>query len=43
MHNGVWFEGKWTQLEDIMLSEASQNQKDVCALIGWWSWKTKQE
>jgi hypothetical protein len=23
-----WFEGKWIQLEDIMLSEVSQTQKD---------------
>jgi hypothetical protein len=23
----MWFEGKWMQLEDIMLSEASQDQK----------------
>jgi hypothetical protein len=37
MHNGVYysatrnndvgFEGKWMQLEDIMLSEVSQDQK----------------
>jgi hypothetical protein len=36
IHNGVllshkeshmWFEGKWMQLEDIMLSEVSQDQK----------------
>jgi hypothetical protein len=24
----IWFEGKWMQLEDIMLSEVSQAQKD---------------
>jgi hypothetical protein len=24
----MWFEGKWMQLEDIMLSKASQAQKD---------------
>jgi hypothetical protein len=24
----MWFEGKWIQLEDIMLSEVSQVQKD---------------
>jgi hypothetical protein len=24
----LWFEGKWIQLEDIMLSEVSQAQKD---------------
>jgi hypothetical protein len=24
----MWFEGKWMQLEDIMLSEVSQIQKD---------------
>jgi hypothetical protein len=25
--NGMWFEGKWMQLEDIMLSKESQAQK----------------
>jgi hypothetical protein len=25
----MWFEGKWMQLEDIMLSEVSQAQKPV--------------
>jgi hypothetical protein len=32
----MWFEGKWMQLEDIMLSEVSQAQKDkghMCSLI----------
>jgi hypothetical protein len=24
----MWFEGKWVQLEDIMLNEISQAQKD---------------
>jgi hypothetical protein len=27
-NNDIWFEGKWRQLEDIMLSEVSQTQKD---------------
>jgi hypothetical protein len=27
----MWFEGKWMQLEDIVLSEVSQAQKDK----GW--------
>jgi hypothetical protein len=27
-NNGMWFEGKWMQLDDIMLSEVSQAQKD---------------
>jgi hypothetical protein len=27
-NNGMWFEGKWMQLEDIILSEVSQTQKD---------------
>jgi hypothetical protein len=27
-NNDIWFEGKWMQLEDIMLSEVSQSQKD---------------
>jgi hypothetical protein len=26
-NDGMWFEGKWVQLEDIMLSEVSMNQK----------------
>jgi hypothetical protein len=26
-NNDLWFEGKWMQLEDIMLSEVSQDQK----------------
>jgi hypothetical protein len=26
-NNDIWFEGKWIQLEDIMLSEVSQDQK----------------
>jgi hypothetical protein len=25
----MWFEGKWMQLEDILLSEVSQVQKDT--------------
>jgi hypothetical protein len=24
----MWFEGQWIQLEDVMLSEVSQAQKD---------------
>jgi hypothetical protein len=52
VHNGVlfnhkeelrmWFEGKWMQLEDIMLNEVSQNQKDkglmsslICAIVSF--------
>jgi hypothetical protein len=27
-NNDIWFEGKWMQLEDLMLSEVSQAQKD---------------
>jgi hypothetical protein len=27
-NDNMWFEGKWIQLEDIMLSEVSQSQKD---------------
>jgi hypothetical protein len=27
-YNDIGFEGKWMQLEDIMLSEVSQAQKD---------------
>jgi hypothetical protein len=26
-NNDVWFEGKWMQLKDIVLSEVSQDQK----------------
>jgi hypothetical protein len=26
-NNDMWFEGKWAQLEYIMLSEVSQDQK----------------
>jgi hypothetical protein len=26
-NNDIWFEGKWMQLEDIMLSEVSRDQK----------------
>jgi hypothetical protein len=26
-NNDIWFEGKWMQLEDIMLSEVSQDEK----------------
>jgi hypothetical protein len=26
-NNDMWFEGKWMQLEDIMFSEVSQDQK----------------
>jgi hypothetical protein len=26
-NNDMWFEGKWMQLEDIILSEESQDQK----------------
>jgi hypothetical protein len=26
-NNGIWFEGIWMQLGDIMLSEVSQDQK----------------
>jgi hypothetical protein len=27
-NNDMWFEGRWMQLKDIMLSEVSQAQKD---------------
>jgi hypothetical protein len=29
----MWFEGKWMQLEDIMLSEVSQVQKDKSCMF----------
>jgi hypothetical protein len=28
LNDSVWLEGKWMQLEDIMVSEVSQAQKD---------------
>jgi hypothetical protein len=28
IRNDMWFEGKWIQLEDIMLCEVSQSQKN---------------
>jgi hypothetical protein len=27
-NNDMWFEGKWMQLKDIMLSKVNQTQKD---------------
>jgi hypothetical protein len=27
-NNDMWFEGKWLQMENIMLSEVTQAQKD---------------
>jgi hypothetical protein len=29
----MWFEGKWMQLEEIMLSEISQVQKDKACIV----------
>jgi hypothetical protein len=29
----TWFEGKWMQLEDIILSEESQAQKDKACIF----------
>jgi hypothetical protein len=34
-NNDMWFEGKWIQLEDIMLSEVSQDQKDKGCLFSF--------
>jgi hypothetical protein len=34
-NNGMWFEGTWMQLEDIMLSELSQNQKDKSCMFSF--------
>jgi hypothetical protein len=31
----MWFKGKWMQLEDIMLSEASQVQKDKGCMFSY--------
>jgi hypothetical protein len=38
--NDMWFEDKWMQLEDLMLSEVSQAQKDkdhMFSLIHEWN------
>jgi hypothetical protein len=32
-NNDMRFEGKWMQLEDIMLSEVCQNQKHKCRMF----------
>jgi hypothetical protein len=34
----MWFEGKWMQLEDIMLSEVSQDQKHKNLMLSH-TWK----
>jgi hypothetical protein len=34
-NNDMWFESKWMQLEDIMLSEASQAQKDKGLMLSF--------
>jgi hypothetical protein len=31
----MWFEGKWMQLEDIMLSQVSQAQKDKSRMFSF--------
>jgi hypothetical protein len=33
----MWFEGEWMQMEDVLLSEVSQAQKDkaTCFLLMW--------
>jgi hypothetical protein len=33
IRNDIWFEGKWMQLEDIMLSEVSKTQKDKVSMF----------
>jgi hypothetical protein len=35
----MWFEGKWKQLEDIIVSEVSQAQKDKICHIFSHMWK----
>jgi hypothetical protein len=32
-NNDMWFEGKWLQVEDIMLSEVSQAEKDKSCMF----------
>jgi hypothetical protein len=32
-NNDMWFEGKWIQLEDIMLSEVTQDQKHKSSMF----------
>jgi hypothetical protein len=39
-NNGMRFEGKWTQLEDIMLTEVSQDQKHKRHMYSSHIWKT---
>jgi hypothetical protein len=34
-NNDMWFEGIWIQLQDIMLSEASQAQKDKSHMLSF--------
>jgi hypothetical protein len=36
----MWFEGKWMQLEEIMLSEVSQDQKQQKPHVFSHLWKT---
>jgi hypothetical protein len=38
-NNDMWFEGKWMQLEDIMLSEVSQTQRQRPRVFSH-MWKT---
>jgi hypothetical protein len=32
-NNDMWFEGKWMQLEDIMLNEVSQDQNHKSSMF----------
>jgi hypothetical protein len=34
-NDDMWFEGKWIQLEDIMLSEISQDQKHKSRMLSF--------
>jgi hypothetical protein len=38
-NNDMWFEGKWMQLEDIMLSEVSQDKKHKKLHVFSHTWK----
>jgi hypothetical protein len=43
-NNDMWFEGKWMQLEDIMLSEVSYTQKHkVCMFLSYMEDRSKDK
>jgi hypothetical protein len=42
MNNDTWFEGKWMQLENIMLSEVSQVQKKTACFLSYMEDRSKR-